>query len=220
MVTQAEIANATIAAADVTESFIQATVDPEQAKLLQHIDALQQQYFDVFAESSGLPLDLRVEHVISLLPDSQPPFQQMYKLTSSALQELQRQVTDLLAKQLIEPSTSPFGAPILLVEKKTGELRMVVDYRALNKITVKNRYPLPRIDDLFDELFGAQYFSCLDAASGLYQILLRDKDKPKTAFRTPFGHYQFRVLPFGLTNAPATFQAVMNNPVQPAKVQC
>ena len=130
---------------------------------------------------------------------------------------MQRQVTNLLAKRLIEPSTSPFGAPILFVEKKTGDLRMVVDYRALNKVTVKNRYPLPRIDDLFDKLFGAKYFSCLDAASGFHQILLKDEDKPKTAFRTPFGHYQFRVLPFGLTNAPATFQAVMNNLFNPPK---
>ena len=94
---------------------------------------------------------------------------------------------------------------------------MVVDCRALNKVTVKNRYPLPRIDDLFDKLFGAQYFSCLDAASGFHQILLKDEDKPKTAFRTPFGHYQFRVHPFGLTNAPATFQAVMNNLFNPPK---
>ena len=232
LVTRAEIANATLAATDVTgpaapstsSSVAQSTpfaaADPEQTDLWQHVDTLKQQYVDVFAEPSSLPPDRGVEHVIPLLPDSQPPLQRMYRLAPSELQEVQRQVTDLLAKQLIEPSTSPFGAPILFVEKKTGDLRMVVDYRALNKITVKNRYPLPRIDDLFDELFGAQYFSCLDAASWLYQILLRDKEKPKTAFRTPFGHYQFRVLPFGLTNAPATFQAVMNNPVQPAKVQC
>ena len=139
----------------------------------------------------------------------------MYRLAPSELQEVQRQVTDLLSKQLIEPSTSPFGAPILFVEKKSGDLSMVVDYRALNKITVKNRYPLPRIDDLFDRLFGPQYFSCLDAASGFHQILLKDEDKPKTAFRTPFGHYQFRVLSFGMTNAPATFQAVMNNLFSP-----
>ena len=104
----------------------------------------------------------------------------MYRLAPTELQEVQRQVTDLLAKKLIEPSTSPSGAPILFVEKKTGDLRMVVDYRAFNKITVKNRYPMPRIDDLFDKLFGAQYFSYLDAASGLHhQILLKDEDKPK-----------------------------------------
>ena len=141
----------------------------------------------------------------------------MYRLAPSELQEVQRQITDLLSKQLIEPSTSPYGAPILFVEKKSGELRMVVDYRALNKITVKNRYPLPHIDDLFDKLFGAKYFSCLEAASGFHQILLKDADKSKTAFRTPFGHHQFRVLPFGLTNAPGTFQAVMNNLFNPPK---
>ena len=224
LVTQAEIANATLAAANVRESVASsppatapATADPEQAHLLQRIYALQQQYSDVFAEPSGLPPDQGVERVIPLLPDSQPPFQRMYRLAPSELQEVQRQVTDLLANQLTEPSTSPFGAPILFVEKKTGDLRMVVDHRALNKITVKNRHPLPRIDDLFDKLFGAQYFSRLDAASGFHQILLRDEDKPKTAFRTPFGHYQFRVLPFGLTNAPAAFQAVMNNLFNPPK---
>jgi len=191
--------------------------DPEQADLLQHVDALQQHYAGVFAEPSGLPPDRGVAHVIPLLPDSRPPFQRMYRLSPSELQEVQRQITDLLSKQLIEPSTSLFGAPILFVEKKTGDLRMVVDYRALKKITVKNRYPLPRIDDLFDKLFEAQYCSCLDTAFGFHQILLKDEDKPKTAFRTPFGHYQFRVLPFDLTNAPATFQAVMNKLFNPPK---
>ena len=221
LVTEADVAAATLAAADVTSSTAPTTsnsaADAEQADLLQHVDALKQQYSDVFQEASGPPPDRGVEHVIPLLPDSQPPFQRMYMLAPSELQEVQRQVTDLLAKKLIEPSTSPYGAPIMFVEKKTGDLRMVVDYRALNKITVKNRYPLPRIDDLFDKLFGAQYFSCLDAASGLHQILLRDEDKPKTAFRTLFGHYQFKVLSFGLTNAPATFQAVMNSLFSPPK---
>ena len=202
---------------DVNNSAANSVDDAEQADLHKHIDSLQQDFADVFAPPSGLPPDRGVEHVIPLLPDSQPPFQRMYRLAPSELQEVQRQITDLLSKQLIEPSTSPYGASILFVEKKTGELRMVVDYRALNKVTVKNRYPLPRIDDLFDKLFGAKYFSCLDAASGFHQILLKDEDKPKTAFRTPFGHYQFKVLPFGLTNAPATFQAVMNNLFNPPK---
>ena len=212
----------TLAAAGVTDSIAvnqtsAAVDDAEHADLHKHIDTLQHDFADVFATPSGLPPDRGVEHVIPLLPDSQPPFQRMYRLAPSELQEVQRQITELLSKQLIEPSTRPYGAPVPVVEKKTGELRMVVDYRALNKVTVKNRYPLPRIDDLFDKLFGAKYFSCLDAASGFHQILLKEADKPKTAFRTPFGHYQFKALPFGLTNAPATFQTVMNNLFNPPK---
>ena len=202
---------------DVNTPTVESCASNEAADLQLQIEGLKQDFAEVFAVPFGLPPDRGVEHVIPLLPDSQPPFQRMYRLAPSELQEVQRQITDLLSKQLIEPSTSPYGAPILFVEKKSGELRMVVDYRALNKITVKNRYPLPRIDDLFDKLFGAKYFSCLDAATGFHQILLKDADKPKTAFRTPFGHYQFRVLPFGLTNAPSTFQAVMNNLFNPPK---
>ncbi len=178
--------------------------------LTQQLDGIKSQYADVFAEPSGLPPDRGIEHVIPLEPDAQPPFKRMYPLSPSELVEVKRQVTELLQKQLIEPSVSPYGAPLLFVLKKGGELRMIIDYCALNKLTIKNRFPLPRIDDLFDKLHGSQYFTSLDAASGFHQILLQESDRPKTAFRTPFGHYQFRVLPFGLTNAPATFQAVMN----------
>jgi hypothetical protein len=123
---------------------------------------------------------------------------------------MQRQIEELLQKGWVEPSTSPYGAPILFVGKKDGGLRMCIDYRALNKLTVKNRYPLPRIDDLFDQLRGAQYFSSIDLAQGYHQIRIPPEDVPKTAFRTPIGHFQFKVLCFGLTNAPATFQQVMN----------
>jgi hypothetical protein len=126
------------------------------------------------------------------------------------LKEAKRQVQESLEKCWIEPSASPYRSPILFVQKKDGTLRMVVNYRALNKQTIKNRYPLPRIDDLFDQLAGAQIFSSLDLAQGYHQILISDEDAPKTAFRTPFGHYQFKVLSFGLTNAPETFQGVMN----------
>ena len=187
------------------------TADSDSASALSgQLDDLIAQFADIVAEPSGLPPDRGIEHVIPLEYGAEPPFKRMYRLSPAELIEVKRQVTELLQKQLIEPSVSPYGAPILFVLKKGGALRMVIDYRALNKLTVKNRYPLPRIDDLFDKLQGSQYFTSLDAASGFHQILLQESDRPKTAFRTPYGHYQFRVLPFGLTNAPATFQAVMN----------
>ena len=124
--------------------------------------------------------------------------------------EVQKQISDLLAKGWIERSSSPYAAPILFVKKKDGSLRMCVDYRALNKQTVKNRYPLPRLDDIFDKLQGAKVFTFLDLAQGYHQIRITPEDVPKTAFRTPLGHFQYKVLSFGLTNAPATFQSVMN----------
>ena len=159
---------------------------------------MQQEYDGVFAEPSGLPPGGGVEHVIPLPnPLPQPPFQCMYRLAPTELQELQRQVTDMLARQLIEPSTGPCGAPNLFVEKKTGFLRVGVDYRALNKVTIKNCYLLPCVDYLLGKPFGARCFSCLDAASVLPQILLRDEDMPQTAFRRTLGHHQFKVLPFG-----------------------
>ena len=109
-------------------------------------------------------------------------------------------------------SQSPYGAPVLFVPKPNGRgLRLCVDYRALNSITVKNRCTLPRIDDLLDAVSGSQYFTSLDLTSGYHQILISEEDRPKTAFRTPFGHFQFKVLIEGLTNAPATFQTVMNS---------
>ena len=131
------------------------------------------------------------------------------------MQELSTQLQELLDKGFIRPSSSPWGAPILFVRKKDGSHRMFIDYRELNKVTVKNRYPLPRIDDLFDQLQGASWFSKIDLRSGYHQMRVRDEDVQKTAFRTRYGHYEFVVMPFGLTNAPTAFMDLMNRVCRP-----
>jgi hypothetical protein len=162
-------------------------------------------------ELQELPPQRIPREVVPTLPGAAIPNRPMFRYLQAEMDEMKTQVTDLCAKGLVARSSSPFGAPVLFVKKKTGELRMCVDYRALNKITVPNRYPLPRIDDLLDKLQGATVFSSLDLLSGYHQIRLVDSDVPKTAFRTPFGLYEFKVMPFGLTNAPAVFMACMND---------
>ncbi|GJW20124.1 putative reverse transcriptase domain-containing protein [Tanacetum coccineum] len=129
--------------------------------------------------------------------------------------ELSNQLQELSDRGFIRPSTSPWGAPVLFVKKKDGSFRMCIDYRELNKLTVKNRYPLPRIDDLFDQLQGSSVYSKIDLRSGYHQLRVRDEDIPKTTFRTRYGHYKFQVMPFGLTNAPAVFMDLMNRVCKP-----
>ncbi|KAL5549690.1 hypothetical protein UlMin_004921 [Ulmus minor] len=168
-------------------------------------------YLEVFPEDLlGLPPDREIEFEIELLPGSQPISKAPYRMAPAELQELKKQLQELLDKGFIRPSYSPWGAPVLFVKKKDGTMRMCIDYRELNKVTIKNKYPLPRIDDLFDQLQGAAIFSKIDLRSGYHQLSVREKDIPKTAFRTRYGHYEFLVMPFGLTNAPAAFMDLMN----------
>ena len=131
------------------------------------------------------------------------------------LNELKLQLQELLEKRIICLSVSPWGAPVLFVKKKDGTLQLCVDCRQLNKMTVKNKYPLPRIDDLFDQLKGVSVFSKIDLRSGYHQLRIKDADVYKMAFRTWYGHYKFLVMPFGLTNAPTTFMDLMNRVFRP-----
>ncbi|KAJ9517712.1 hypothetical protein QJQ45_004024 [Haematococcus lacustris] len=180
------------------------------------LDGLLSEYADVFGDMPpGLPPNRPVGHTIRTPPGAEAPYKRMYKLSPREEAEVKKQ-----AKGLIEPSSSPYGAPILFVQKKDGSLRMCIDYRALNKLTVRDRYPLPRIDDLFDKLAGKRVFSSLDLQSGYHQIRITEEDVPKTAFLTPMGQFQFKVLCFGLTNAPATFQRMMNNVFKPLINEC
>ncbi|KAJ9536576.1 hypothetical protein OSB04_un000225 [Centaurea solstitialis] len=171
---------------------------------------------EVFPEElPGLPPQRQVEFHIDLVPGAGPIANSPYRLAPSEMQELSNQLQQLLDKGFIRPSSSPWGAPVLFVKKKDGSFRMCIDYRELNKITIKNRYLLPRIDDLFDQLQGATYFSKIDLRSGYHQMRVREEDIAKTAFRTRYGHYEFLVMPFGLTNAPAVFMDLMNRVCRP-----
>ncbi|GAU29982.1 hypothetical protein TSUD_360970 [Trifolium subterraneum] len=174
------------------------------------------EYMDVFPEEiNSLPPEREIEFSIDLVPGSQPISVAPYRMSPLELRELKSQLEELLQKHFIRPSVSPWGAPVLLVKKKDGTMRLCIDYRQLNKVTIKNKYPLPRIDDLLDQLRGATIFSKIDLRSGYHQIRIRTSDVSKTAFRTRYGHYEFLVMPFGLTNAPAVFMDYMNIIFQP-----
>ena len=177
-----------------------------------HEECIQQEFADVFKEiGTGLPPKRSHDHRIDLLPGSQPVSKPAYRLAGPELDELRKQLDSLLAKGHIQPSQSPYGAPVLFVKKKDGTQRMCVDYRGLNNITIKNAYPLPRVDELLQRLAGKKYYSKIDLQSGYHQVRIVPADVHKTAFRTRYGSFEFLVLPFGLTNAPSTFMNLMQD---------
>ncbi|WVZ98149.1 hypothetical protein U9M48_043619 [Paspalum notatum var. saurae] len=169
------------------------------------------EYPDVFPdELPGLLPDRAVEFAINLVPGTAPIAKAPYRMSGKEYDELKKQLDELLEKGLIRCSVSPWGAPVLFVKKKDGSMRLCIDYRELNAVTLKSKCPLPRIDDLLDQLKGAKYFSKIDFRSGYHQIKIREEDIPKTAFVTRYGHHEFTVVPSGLTNAPAYFMNLMN----------
>ncbi|CAA0817174.1 Unknown protein, partial [Striga hermonthica] len=152
---------------------------------------------------------------IDLIPGAGPVSKAPYRMAPKELQELKAQIQELLRLGFIRPSVSPWGASVLFVKKKDSSMRMCIDYRDLNRLTIKNKYPLPRIDDLFDQLRGAYVFSKIDLRSGYHHLKIKESDIAKTAFRTRYGHYEFVVMPFGLSNAPAVFMDLMNRIFHP-----
>ncbi|KAL0537248.1 hypothetical protein IC582_026223 [Cucumis melo] len=194
-----------------TWGILASVVDTREADVSLSSEPVVRDYPDVFPEElPGLPPHREVEFAIELEPGTVPISRAPYRMAPTELKELKVQLQELLDKGFIRPSVSPWGAPVLFVKKKDGSMRLCIDYRELNKVTVKNRYPLPRIDDLFDQLQGATVFSKIDLRSGYHQLRIKDEDVPKTAFRSRYGHYEFIVMSFGLTNAPAVFMDLMN----------
>ncbi|KAL0556805.1 hypothetical protein IC582_005322 [Cucumis melo] len=194
-----------------TWGILASVVDTREVDVSLSLEPVVRDYPDVFPEElPGLPPHREVEFSIELEPGTVPISRAPYRMTPAELKELKVQLQELLDKGFIRSSVSPWGAPVLFVKKKDGLMRLCIDYRELNKVTVKNRYPLPRIDDLFDQLQGATVFSKIDLRSGYHQLRIKDGDVPKTTFRSRYGHYEFIVMSFGLTNAPAVFMDLMN----------
>jgi hypothetical protein len=174
------------------------------------------EYPDVFPDDlPGIPPNRNVEFAIELQPETAPISRRPYRMPPNGLAELKKQLHALLDMGYICPSTTPWGCPALFVKKKDQSLRLCVDYIILNAVTIKNKYPLSRIDILFDQLFGARVFSKIDLRSGYHQIKIRAENIPKTAFSTRYGLYEYLVMSFGLTNAPAHFMYLMNSVFMP-----
>ncbi|MCO5555160.1 hypothetical protein L7F22_008703 [Adiantum nelumboides] len=190
--------------------------DGTELSNLSSLDVSQRAFLDKYADcfsealSGQLPPERPEDHNIDLIPGSAAPNKPPYRVRAAQQEEIMTQLNELLQKGHIQPSSSPFCSPVLLAQKKDKSWRMCIDYRALNKITMKNKIPIPRIDGVLDRLQGASFFNRIDLKSGYHHIRVNPADVPKTAFRTTFGLYEFLVMPFGLTNAPATFNHMMD----------
>jgi hypothetical protein len=185
-------------------------IDSKEADPLEAIKVVSK-FLDVFPKGLlGMPPERKVEFAIELIPDTTPIYKRAYKVSGPELVELKKQIDELSKKGYIRPSTSPWAFPVLFVEKKDGTRRMCINYRALNEVIIKNKYPLPRIEDLFDQLRGASVFSKIDLRSGYHQLRIRPSDIPKMTFITKCGLYEYTFMSFGLANAPA-FMNLMNS---------
>jgi hypothetical protein len=190
------------------------------ATVPEQIQHLLLQYKDIFQTPTMLPPHRTHDHAIPLYPGSVPVNSKPYHYSPHHKTEIEQQVQELLQSGFITHSKSPFASPVLLVKKKDGTWRLCLDYRKLNALTIKNRFPMPIIEEILDELAGTKYFTKLDMKSGYHQVRMDPADEYKTAFKTHQGHYQYKVMPFGLTNAPATFQCLMNHILQPYLRKC
>ena len=181
------------------------------------VNVLVESFKDCFPDHlpARLPPFRAVNHEIDLEPGSSPPSRPAYRMSKPEVEELERQLQELLKNEFIQPSKSPYGAPVFFIKKKDGSFRLVCDWRQLNKVTIKNKVCLPNVEDLFDVVQGSAFFSKLDLVSGYHQVRIRDEDIHETAINTPLGHFEYKVMGFGLTNAPATFTMMMNDVLRP-----
>nr|GFA11179.1 putative reverse transcriptase domain-containing protein [Tanacetum cinerariifolium] len=193
----------------------QVTKQGSKEKRLEDVPVIRDFPEVFFDELPGLPPPRQVEFRIDLISGVAPVVRAPYRLAPSEMKEFSKQLRELSKKGFIRPSSSPWGASVLFVKKKNGSFQMCIDYTELNKLMIKNRYPLPRIDDLFDQLYGSSFYSKIDLRYGYHQLRIREEDILITSFRTCYGHYEFQVMPFGLNNAPAIFMDFMNRVSKP-----